>query len=77
MDVAGDLEAAVQKVEKGDTKLVDFKVKATDAPPRFVIPVGEGLERFKQVRETKKANPQGRPVLRGYNGMIYKNVTPF
>jgi len=77
MDTAGDLESEVQKVEKGQMKLSDFKVKVTDTPPRFVIPVGEGLDRFKQIRETKNANPQGRAVLRGYNGSIYKNVTPF
>jgi len=77
MDTAGDLEAAVQNVETGKAKISDFKVKVSDNPPRFVIPVGESVENFKQIRETKNANPKGRQVLRGYNGTIYKKVTPF
>jgi len=76
-DVAAELETAVQSVEKNEVKLSDFKIKVTDNPPRFVIPEGKTTDRFKQIRETKKANPNGRAVLRGYNGSIYKNVTPF
>jgi len=76
-DIAGELETAVQSVEKNETKLADFKVKVTDNPPRYVIPIGVTTDKFKQIRETKNANPSGREVLRGYNGSIYKNVTPF
>jgi len=49
-DVAADLETAVQKVEQGAAELKDFKVPVTENPPRFVVPVSDNLDAFKQIR---------------------------
>jgi len=44
------------------------KVNVSDKPPRWVISFADGT--YKQFRQTKGGNPNGREVLRGYKGQV-------
>jgi len=74
-DIASHLEEFYQLLEQTRGNDADFNLEVSNKPPRFVKAVeGSNLTEFKQYRQTKNANPEGRPVLRGYNGTLYKKV---
>jgi len=50
------------------------KVNVSDKPPRWVISFADGS--YKQFRQTKGGNPNGREVQRGYNGKAIEIPSP-
>jgi len=50
------------------------KVNVSEKPPRWVIAFADGS--YKQFRQTKGGNPNGRPVQRGYKGQTTEIPTP-
>jgi len=44
------------------------KVTVCEKPPRWVMAFADGT--YKQFRQTKGGNPNGRPVQRGFNGQV-------
>jgi len=74
-DIAAHLEEFYQVLEKSNGTDLDFVLEVSSKPQRYVKAVpGSNLTKFKQYRVSKNANPEGRDVLRGYNGTLYKKV---
>jgi len=72
VDIGKKLESAYLECEEnGILESGTFEVEVDEKPPRVVQSIeGSKMREFKQIRFTAGGNPEGRAVMRGYNGAI-------